>query len=160
MSWATHMGLAELGAGGGDVVSAAGEAVGRGGTGVGAAPGCGGGGADTGPSPICGTGLGAPPVAGDVGTGAGPCASPIGGVGPPELGTGTGWLALSTVAVGVDCGAAVPRNLVSARTEIGTIAKAIPSANRSARDRREIGGLALGGTFKGAISAQGPAVEV
>jgi hypothetical protein len=155
------MGLVELGAGAGDVVKAAGEAVGRGGTGVGAAPGCGDGGAGAGPSPICGAGLGAPPVAGEVGTGADPCATPIGRVGPPELGTGTGtgWLALSTVAVGVDCGAAVPRNLVSARTEIGKIAKAIPSANRNGRNRREIGGLALGATLKVAISATQPANE-
>jgi hypothetical protein len=147
--------LVGLGVGAGDVVRAAGETVGRGGTGVGAAPGCGCFGAGAGAA-ICGMGVGpVVPEAGGVGTGAGPCAGLIGGIGPPELGTGTGpcaspsWgigppelgtgaerFALSTVAAGVDCGAAAPPTFVSARTEMGTTAKPIPhtivTAERSA----------------------------
>jgi hypothetical protein len=95
-----------------------------------------------------------PPKLG-TGTGAGPCAGLIGGVGPPELGTGAGRFAWSTVAVGVDCGAAAPLTFVSARTELRATAKAIPNtivtAERSA-------GLRLAVHLKGAISATG-AVE-
>jgi hypothetical protein len=139
--------LVGLGVGAGDVVRAAGAKVGRGGAGVGAASGCGDFGAGAGAA-ICGMGVGpVVPEAGGVGTGAGPCAGLIGGIGPPELGTGTGpcaspsWgigppelgtgaerFALSTVAAGVDCGAAAPPTFVSARTEKETTAKANPNA--------------------------------
>jgi hypothetical protein len=163
--------LVGLGVGAGDVVRAAGETVGRGGTGVSAVSGCGGFGAGAGAA-ICGMGVGlVVPEAGGVGTGAGPCAGLIGGIGPPELGTGTGpcagpiWgigppelgtgaerFALSTVAAGVDCGAAAPPTFVSARTELGTTAKAIPNtivtAERSAVLRWAV-------RLKGAISATG-----
>jgi hypothetical protein len=94
---------------------------------------------------VCGpVGIGAGPCAGliggigppELGIGTGPCASPIGGVGPPQLGTGAERFALSTVATGVDCGATAPPTFVSARTEMGTTAKAIPhrivTAERSA----------------------------
>ncbi len=115
--------LAGLGVGAGDFVRVAGETVGRGG--VGAA--LGGVGVGTAPAPICGTGLGASPAVGGIGTGTGPSAGPIGGVGPPELGTGMERFELPTVAAGIGCRTAAPPSFVSARTEMGTTAKAIPN---------------------------------
>jgi hypothetical protein len=138
MSWATHMCLVGLGVGAGDVVRPAGEMVGCGGAGVGAATGCGGTGTGAG-SAICGMGNGAvAPETGGVGTGTGPRAGPIEGVGPPELGTGIGRFKLSTVGAGVDGGAATPPASVSARTEIGTTTNAIPIAMRGAAEKSAV----------------------
>jgi hypothetical protein len=103
-------GAADAGAGGatGDDVPVGGcepadAAVGRGGTGPGAAPGCGGIGIgeDAALGPVCGVGTGPAPSAGRVGTGDGPCATLKGGIGPPELVTGTGPDPCATVIGGV-----------------------------------------------------------